>query len=554
MSVLPDNLEKLKVFSAKKIITMNASQPEATHVAVRDGRILAVGSEDEIRSWGEVDIDDTYADNVLMPGLIEGHCHLHEGVVWRYVYLGYYDRTGPDGKTWEGLKSIEAVIDRLKEFNQSSSDSNEILIGWGLDPIYFGERRMTVRDLDQVSTTRPIVIMHASMHLMNVNTPVLKLAQIDRFTDIDGIVKFDDGEPTGELLEFAAMFPVTKLIGNPFRTLGQAPDSLRNFANICRRAGVTTATDLLNELTPEGTQSLSEVTGAEEFPVRIVPAASGMYFGPDVDACLETLSSLKSLAHDKLHLGIVKLVVDGSIQGFTARMRWPGYFNGAPNGIWVVAPDELDDVVMKYHRAGAQLHIHTNGDEATEVALNALEKALAEFPRADHRHTLQHCQLAGRDQYRRMAKLGVCVNLFANHIFYWGDAHYAMTVGPERAKRMNSCRTALDLGIPLAIHSDAPITPLGPLFTAWCAANRMTAAGRQLGEHECISVSEALYAVTAGAAYTLHMDHLIGSIETGKYADFCVLDSDPRNAAPEQLKNVKVVDTVIGGQSTRSYN
>src|SRR6185437_12081496 len=132
-----------------------------------------------------------------------------------------------------------------------------------------------------------------------------------------------------------------------------------------------------------------------------------------------------------------------------------------------------------------------------------------------HRHTLQHCQMADAAQFRRMARLGVCANLFANHIYYWGDAHYALTMGPDRAERMDACATALKHGVPLAIHSDAPITPLGPLFTAWCAVNRLTASGRVLGAEEKIGVRDALRTITVGAAYTLKLDHEIGSIECG---------------------------------------
>jgi predicted amidohydrolase YtcJ len=125
--------------------------------------------------------------------------------------------------------------------------------------------------------------------------------------------------------------------------------------------------------------------------------------------------------------------------------------------------------VLAFHEAGFQVHIHTNGDMATELALDVFEAVLADRPRPDHRHTLQHCQMADAAQFRRMAALGVCANLFANHIYYWGDAHYALTMGPDRAERMDGCATALRSGVPFAIHSDAPITPLGPLFTAWCA-------------------------------------------------------------------------------------
>ena len=205
-----------------------------------------------------------------------------------------------------------------------------------------------------------------------------------------------------------------------------------------------------------------------------------------------------------------------------------------------------------FHRAGLQLHIHTNGDEATEVVLDAMTTLLARDPRPDHRHTLQHCQMADAAQLARIRALGMCVNFFANHLYYWGDAHYAQTIGPDRANRMDAAGSAQRLGIPYALHSDAPITPLNPLFTAWCAVQRETASGRVLGEHERISVDDALRAITLGAAYTLKMDHLVGSIEVGKFADFAVLDDDPSRVAPARLKDVRVWGTVLGGRVFRA--
>lgn len=543
-----ETAQEITIYQARKILTMNPAQPAATHVAVRGGKILAVGSYDQVSAWGNARRDDRYADKILMPGLVEGHCHLHEGVVWRYVYVGFYDRRGPDGHIWRGLKSIGQVVQRLTEA-ETQLPPDQHLIAWGFDPIYLGTARMSVQDLDKIPGNRAVIVMHASMHLMNANSKAMALAGIDRDTDIEGIAKFPNGEPTGELQEFPAMFPIMRMIGNPFRMLGEAPESLRNFSQIALASGVTTATDLLNELHEEGIASLEKITRADDFPLRMVPAASGMLFGRDVEGCLSRLNQLKQRNHDKMHLGIVKLVVDGSIQGFTARVLWPGYYNGAPNGIWIVPPDDLTHIVEQYHRAGIQLHIHTNGDEATEVTLNALERALTLYPRPDHRHTLQHCQMASPAQFRRIARLGLCTNLFANHVFYWGDAHMEMTMGPDRANRMDSCGTALRLGIPLAIHSDAPITPLAPLFTAWCAVNRKTAGGRVLGESERISVPDALRTITLGAAYTLHMDDKIGSIEIGKYADFCVLESDPLEARPEELKDVVVAGTMVGGHA-----
>ena len=158
--------------------------------------------------------------------------------------------------------------------------------------------------------------------------------------------------------------------------------------------------------------------------------------------------------------------------------------------------------------------------------------------------------MAGEAQFRRMSALGVGVNLFANHLWYFGDAHYEATIGPDRAMRMDACRSALANRVPLTIHSDAPVTPMNPIFTAWCAANRKTPKGRVLGEYQKLTLKEALYAITLGGAYSLNMDAEVGSIETGKRADFAVLQSDPMELGAEGLKDVKVLDTVLSGRPT----
>jgi predicted amidohydrolase YtcJ len=265
----------------------------------------------------------------------------------------------------------------------------------------------------------------------------------------------------------------------------------------------------------------------------------------------EAVTRAKALGErstEQLRLGRIKVVADGSIQGFSARLRWPGYYNGAPNGLWYTAPEAMRQCFTLALQQGVQVHTHTNGDEATALVLDCMGEALAAAPSRDHRFTLQHCQLADEAQFRRMAALGMCVNLFPNHHQYWGDQHYALTVGPERAERMNACRSAIDAGVPFAIHSDAPVTPLGPLFTAWCAVMRRSASGRVLGAHQRITVDEALRAITLGAAYTLKLDGEVGSIECGKRADFCVLHDDPSTVRPETLKDLRVWGTVQGGR------
>jgi predicted amidohydrolase YtcJ len=291
---------------------------------------------------------------------------------------------------------------------------------------------------------------------------------------------------------------------------------------------------------------LQDTTRAPDYPVRLVPLLRLIGITPQ--AAVARAVALRAQQTEQLRLGRIKVVADGSIQGFSARLCWPGYHNGAPNGLWYTPPETVRSCYTEALRHGVQVHTHTNGDEATDMALDCMADALAEVPRPDHRFTLQHVQLANTAQFKRMKALGMGVNLFANHTFYWGEQHHAITVGPERAARMNACATALREGVPMSIHSDAPITPLSPLFTAWCAVQRETAAGRVLGEQERISVQQALSAITIGAAYSLGLDGEIGSIECGKRADFCVLHEDPSAVPGSALKDVAIWGTVQNGR------
>lgn len=545
-------MSQTTVYAARKIITMNPQQPSATHIAVRDGRVLAVGDGKRMQAWGKFDLDERFADKVLMPGLIEGHCHLKEGSVWDQPYVGWFERRDPKGNIWPGLSSMDAVVAKLRELDAqmtaAGKGDDQPLLCWGFDPIYFGGQRMTVEQLDRASSKRAIIVSHSNGHVMNVNSRMMQLAGIDRDTDTVGVTKFDNGEPTGELQEPAAMFLVLRKVGTAGILVPMDDAGMRNFAAIARMQGVTTATDLVNRLGPDDVAVLERCCGADDFSVRIAPAFQAFHGTHGAAEGAEHVRKLMQGNTDKLRYGLVKMMMDGSIQGFSARLRWPGYFNGAPNGIWVTSPAQYEADFEVYHRAGLTVHTHTNGDEASEAAINAIERVLARAARADHRHTLQHGQMIDAALFRRMAALGLCANLFANHVWYWGEEHLALTMGPDRAERLDACRSALDAGVALAIHSDAPVTPLGPLFTAWCAANRVTPTGRVLGAAERISVDEALRAVTLGAAWTMKLDHEIGSLEIGKRADFCVLDEDPTAVEPMRLRDLKVWGTVLSGR------
>jgi predicted amidohydrolase YtcJ len=415
---------------------------------------------------------------------------------------------------------------------------------------------MTAGDLDKVSRTRPIYLLHINGHCANVNSAAMRMSGITRDTVVVGVTKDANGEPTGELVEFAAMFlvePAAKRL-----LAGLASDKgIRDYGKLATSTGHTTVTELGSApmFDPKTAAVWQSVVNDPLFAPRVVVYYGSSFGGPqDAESITQIFKQIQANDTVKLRTGGIKMWMDGSIQGFSACVSWPGYFTGNHEGIWNIAPEQFAANLSAYHKAGINVHTHCNGGEAVQVFIDAMENSLRECSWLDHRHTIQHSALTTAAQYRKMAKLGMCANLFINHMWYWADQHYEFTVGPERAARMNSCATAKREGVQFSFHSDANITPLGHLHTMWCAVNRVTPKGRVVGETEKISAYDALYAATVGAAYQLHMDHEIGTIECGKFADFAVLEESPLDVKPMAIKDIKVWGTVVGGQKYQAAN
>jgi predicted amidohydrolase YtcJ len=272
----------------------------------------------------------------------------------------------------------------------------------------------------------------------------------------------------------------------------------------------------------------------------------------DYNAVADAAVRLREIESDKLRAPGVKLVADGSIQGWTAVVMEPGYFTGEDHGLLMFSPEDMLVAVRAFHARRLNVHCHANGNGAVQMFIDAVEEVVRTDAWLDHRHVVQHSQMTTAAQYRRMGRIGLCANIFTNHIWYWGDQHYDFTMGPERTRGMWACRTALDNHVPLSFHSDSGVTPVGHLMTMWCAVNRVTPSGRVLGEYEKITPYEALHAATIGGAFQLHMDHEIGSIEAGKFADFAVLKDSPLDVDPMGIRDIEVWGTVVGGEVFRA--
>jgi hypothetical protein len=310
-------------------------------------------------------------------------------------------------------------------------------------------------------------------------------------------------------------------------------------------AGVTTAQSGAVESRMVTGLTLGTRLGWVPFRLELWPMFDTM--GPKLLSGEMTKASFNT---DLATVNAIKIIADGSIQGYTGYLSHPYHkpFHGDEDyrGYPRVPRQELIDWVEKYHAAGHQIAIHGNGDASIDDILDAIELAQQKYPREDARHIVIHAQMSREDQLDRMKQLGVTPSFFVAHTYYWGDRHRDIFMGPERAFRMSPTASALAKGVPFTIHLDTPVVPMNPMLLVWSAVNRLSSSGAVIGAEERISVEQALKAVTIDAAWQIHQEHHRGSIETGKVADLVVLASDPRQQ-PETLKDIPVTQTVVGG-------
>jgi predicted amidohydrolase YtcJ len=541
------------IFMAKKILTMNPAQPEATAVAVQDKKILAVGSLEEVQRAAldaPVKLDRTWADSIILPGFIEAHMHPHiTGILWNGIYVGRFDRYTPEGKFVKGLKTKQEVLEKIAQAAKAAGDGDEWLIAWGYQSEFYDDEPLTVTDLDPITGNHPIMIENASMHIYYVNSKALKIGQITPELGIPGVI-VENGKLTGEFQELDA---VKKLL--PF--LPKVDDkALLNAtwsaAKLAHQVGVTSIADASFGTIPGAYKAYKTASEDEDFPVRTtVYPVIDVIKSPEVQAMggLNYVKKLMEANNDRFAVGAVKFICDGSVQGRTANLNWPYYFDTGKNGVANLTQQELNEWVGEVNRAGLQCMIHTNADGATESALEAMEMALEDHPRFDHRHRFEHSQMLTDNQMQRMEALGVAANIFIYHVHYWGDLHREKFLGPNRAAMMNALNSAKRNGLKYTVHSDSSVTRLDPLFAIWVGATRKTMSGFVLGPDERISVEDGLRAVTETAAYFMHQDDIKGTIAQGKLADFTVLAENPLDVPVDHVKDIKVQATIVGGKT-----
>lgn len=534
------------VFFGGPILTMT-EPAEVEAVAVAGGRILAAGTRASVRRFctpatRHVDL----AGRTMLPGFIDAHSHFIDTSL-RTAWVDV--RSAPLGP----VRTMADIVDLLARRAQETKPG-EWIVGWGYDDTNLAEmRHPDRRDLDRASSRHPIVLQHISGWVTASNSLALARAGIDEHVQNTETMVFqrDQKGALSGVIE-ASRCPVLSQVpplSDEAVVRSMAQGSAMYLARGCTTAQEGWIAD------PAWITQAERALAQGLLRVRLVlyPLAQDISLEDYVKVFPAAASGTALDSEARLVLGAAKLSADGSIQAYTGYLSSPYHkcppgkpgYRGYPSN----DPRFLAARIADLHRMGLQTAVHCNGDAAIDMALDAIEAAQAACRRREARHIIIHSQMARQDQVERMARLGVIPSFFAAHIFYWGDRHYHIFMGPERARRMSPAGDALRCGIPFTLHNDTYVTPIDPLLLVWAAVNRVSSQGRDLGRAEQgIPVMEALKAVTINAAYQGFEEDRKGSIAQGKMADLVILDRDPRAVDPMQIRDIQVTATLVAGK------
>ena len=525
------------------IVTMEGDQT-AQAVAVLDDNIVAVGTDAEVGplAGSQTRVVDLQG-RTMTPGFYAAHDHFPGS---GRVAVTQVDLNSPPIGAIENMDELVAALgDRARDLPEG-----QWISGRGYDDTLLAEQRHPTRaDLDRASTTHPIYISHTSGHLGVANSLALELAGITRNTPNPegGVVRKDPdtGEPDGVFEESGGM--VSRLVPPP--TPDQTMESYRVAVQDYVEDGVTTAV-----IAGGGRGTLAGLQRARDAGILTFRIITMMSRGsPGQPTAAETGGIISGFGDTHLKVGAIKIIQDGSNQGYTGYFTEPYHtpFKGDPDyrGYPRRSRDDLVTMVKELHEAGYQIAIHANGDAAIDDVLYAFREAQREFPRRDARHRIEHCQMVRRDQLDAIAELNLSPSFFVGHVYYWGDRHRDIFMGPDRAAGISALRSSIDRGIRFTVHDDTPVTPVNPLQLVWVGVNRLTKSNQVLGPDERITPLEALRTVTIDAAWQNFEEGIKGSIAPGKLADFVVLSDNPLTVNPTEIRDITVLETIVGGKT-----
>jgi predicted amidohydrolase YtcJ len=537
-----------RIWTGGPILTMVDGAMRAEAVAEAGGRILAVGTREEVmKTRGPQTQVIDLEGRTLLPGFVDAHGHMMMGGLQA---LSANLLAPPDGQV-KDIASLQETLRSWAQANAASVARVNLIVGFGYDPATLKEQRHPTReDLDAVSKDVPVAVVHQSGHLSAVNSRALEAAGVTAASKdpAGGVIRRRAGsqEPDGVLEENASNAVLLKLLGN----LG--PEGLKAFARegakLWASFGYTTAEE--GRASPVVTKVLQQVAAEGGIPVDVM-----VY--PDILVDRDFIKANQSRAYvNRIRVAGAKLSLDGSPQGFTAWRDRPYYKpvgNYPPGyaGYPATTSEQAMDAIRWASENGVQVLAHANGERASDLLIAAHQAAQARFPDARKlRPVLIHGQFLREDQLESFRRLGVIPSFFPMHTFYWGDWHLDHTAGPVDGMNISPTGWAMKRHMIFTSHHDAPVAfPNSMRVLDATVTRRARGSGRIVGPEHRVDPITALKALTIWSAYAHHEETAKGSLEPGKVADFAILSADPTSVAPTEIAEIEVTETVKEGET-----
>lgn len=519
------------------VITVDRDHPSAQAFAFDNGRFTAVGTNEQIlklRTPSTVVID--LKGMTVTPGFNDAHLHPQ----------AIFDENSPYYRVWLGADRVKTMDDLVAALRRKAAitPTGKLISGYGYNDVFLG-RHPNCHDLDKVSTTEPVIITHGSGHITVVNSFVLNEAGITRDTaDPPGgaLDRDPDGTPNGVVRESArGLLSRGRLDQQALRIAMPHDQEIQGYLNCFRQysaRGITSAG--IAGGSPSTFRLMQELRDLGN-PVRV-----GFMFSAGSFDELQAAGVERGLGDDRLRITALKTFQGNSLSGRTAWLSQPysdrpGYFGIPP----ARSQEQLDADYEKWWNAGWQVATHSNGDREIDMVLTAIERAQAKSPRPDARWRIEHASVMNQAMLDRAKKEGV---ILVFHSYMWEYGEILASYGPERLAMMHAYRTAIAMGIPVAGHSDSPVSAAYPLRRIQDMVTRKDSSGVLRGENQRISVEEAIKVWTLDGAYATFEENIKGSITPGKLADFVVLEKDPRTVPPGTINDIVIEATYLGGE------
>jgi predicted amidohydrolase YtcJ len=499
------------IFWNGNILTMDSKDRKAEALAISTGKIVGVGTNEEIRKlygneWKSVDL----RGKTVLPGFIDSHVHLMATAITAI------------GIDLAETRSLDEIFVKVKE-RVGQTPSGQWIFGYFIT--HLSDRSMPTRfDLDRISTLHPIRLTHRNGHLCSLNSKALEILHVPK--DLEGVEK-QSGEATGVIRD-----PAIQVLPHPGLSMSEQmkAEALKLASQLALQKGVTTLHAL------DGGQRHAETIPyllkiKDQLPIKLVLYNQTLKVKESLDLGLPRIGGCIS--------------ADGAFESHTAALFEP-YFDEPENyGTLTYTQQEMSNFILRAHKAGLQVAIHCEGDRAIEQVLYAYERALRILPRKDHRHRIEHFEIPTENQLERVAKAGIGVDMqpafLPGFFFRGGVERYEAFLGRARLKRIHPYRTMLSYGIGMAGGSDSPVTKIDPLLGIEAAVNH-------LHSEERLPVLEAIKLFTINGAKFAFEEDEKGSIEAGKRADLVILSEDPCSVAPETIGKVLIEMTIVDGK------